>query len=83
MDYDENWGIAFSRVTDYFSSLGDVDKTSDTSFVFRSAEITLEQLPDRRMGSLRFPRTRVCITGDADADEIHRRFYYRFLSAGG
>ena len=83
MDHDENWGIAFARVTDYFSSLRDVKRISDTSFVFRTAEITLEELPDKLMGSLHFPRTRICITGGADADEIYRRFFYRFLSAGG
>lgn len=83
MNYDENWGIAFTRIDDFFSSQSDVERTGDCVFSYGDATIQLEELSEKRMGSLYFPRTRVRIAGDVDADEIHRRFYFRFLSAGG
>ena len=82
MDYDEIWGISFPRVSGYFASLGDVEKHSDSFFTFGNARIELEELPEKKMGSMRIARTNVKITG-TDADEIYRRFYLRFLSAGG
>ena len=83
MDYDETWGIAFNRVSEFFSAQGDVEKTDDCLFRYKDSRIELEELPDRHNFSMRIAQTRVKITGGADADEIHRRFYMRFLSAGG
>ena len=83
MNYDENWGIAFARVDEFFASQRDVERIGGRSFVFGNAHIELMELPEKRIASLRMARTRVIITGEADADEIYRRFYYRFLSAGG
>lgn len=83
MDYNENWGIAFPRVSEFFSQQSDVLAENACVFRYKDARIELEELPEKRMGSLRLARTRVTISGGTDADEIHRRFYLRFLSAGG
>ena len=83
MNYDEIWGIAFYRVSEYFSAQGDVEKMSACTFRYGDAAVELEALPDKHIGSMIIAQTRVKITGCADADEIHRRFYMRFLSAGG
>ena len=83
MKYDEIWGIAFKRVSEFFSLQSDVEKVNDAVFRYASASVELEALPDKHMGSMIIAQTRVKIDGGADADEIHRRFYMRFLSAGG
>lgn len=83
MDYDEIWGIAYSRINDFFSLQSDVSKTDEHLFQYKAATIELEELPDRWNFSMRIAQTRVKITGGPDADEIHYRFYMRFLSAGG
>lgn len=83
MNYDETWGIAFRRISEYFSQQSDVEKTDEHIFRYKDSKIELEELPDRLLFSMRTAQTRVKITGDADADEIHQRFYIRFLSAGG
>lgn len=83
MGYDENWGIALARIDEFFSAQSDVARVGERSFLFGNARIELEELPEKRMASLRMARTRVMITGDEDADKIYRRFYLRFLSAGG
>ncbi len=83
MDYDGNWGVQFARIDSFFSSQSGVARMSDCSFSFGDAKIELEELPEKRMGSLRMARTRVRIIGGSDADEIYQRFFMRFLSAGG
>ena len=83
MKYDEIWGIAYPRVSEFFSAQSDVEIISDGAFRYGDAAVELEALPDKHMGSMIIARTRVRIEGGADADEIHRRFYMRFLSAGG
>ena len=82
MNYNEIWGIAFSRISKYFSTQEDVESFGPRSFKFKDAVIELEELPDKALGSMRVCQTRVTISGE-DAEEIHRRFYLQFLSAVG
>ena len=79
---DEIWGIAFARVCEFFSEQRNVIRENEQCFMYKNTRIELERQPDRKMGSLVFPRTRVVIRGE-EAEEIYRRFYLRFLSAGG
>ena len=83
MNYSELWGIPFSRISEYFSAQNDVETISDRAFRYKDADIELEKLPDKHLGSMIIAQTRVNITGGAEADDIHKRFYMRFLSAGG
>lgn len=83
MNYDETWGVSFKRISEFFSTQDDVEKMDDRSFRYKDSSIRLEKLPDRINFSMRTLQTQVKITGDADADDIHHRFFMRFLSAGG
>lgn len=82
MEYDEVWGIAADRIRDFFLSQSDVIHDGE-NFVCGNARITVEPLPDNTMLPWRLPRSRVCICGGSDAEPIHKRFFMRFLSAGG
>ena len=83
MDYNETWGIEYSRAAAFFDGQTDVLCEAEGRYRYGEAEITLTRLPDKQLGSLHFARTELAIRGGADADEVHRRFYLRFLSAGG
>ena len=83
MVLDENWGIPLNRIAGFFSGEPDVTNC-DGVFLFGHCRITLTVLPGHRLGPWEMPLTRVRMEGpDADVQTIHRRFYLRFLSAGG
>ena len=83
MMLDENWGIPMDRISDFFSTEPDVTAQDDI-FLFGDCRITLTALPGHRLGPWEMPLTRVQMEGpDEDVQTIHRRFYLRFLSAGG
>ena len=83
MVLDENWGIPMDRIAGFFA--GEPDVTAQGGiFLFRDCRITLTTLPGHRLGPWEMPLTRVRMEGpDEDVQTIHRRFYLRFLSAGG
>lgn len=84
MEYRENWAISFERVSQYFAGQADVKQVRPGHFCFDDVRIALTRLPDGLLAGGALPRTEVHITGpDAAAKEIHRRFFLRFLSAGG
>ena len=80
---DENWAVAPERVSAFFCEQTDVLPEGD-GFRYRSCMISLIPLSGHAMGKWEIPRTRVFFEGgDADVQEIHHRFFLRFLSAGG
>ena len=83
MRTDENWAVAPERIAAFFREQPDVHADGD-GFHYRSCAITLESIPGKSMGKWAIPRTRVIMDGDdADVRKIPRRFFLRFLSAGG
>ena len=83
MILDKNWGIPMDRIEGFFSAQPDVARCGDV-FFFEECRITLTALPGIQLGSLEIPLTRVLMEGpDEDVETIHRRLYFRFLSAGG
>ena len=66
--YDEIWAVDARRVEAFFKEYPD--------------DVTVTSLPDRQLGSMTMPQTRIVITGD-NADELYRRFYISFMTAGG
>lgn len=66
--YDEVWAVDSERVKKFFKDHPD--------------EVTVEKLPDRSLGSMTMPQTRLMIRGDNE-DELYRRFYLSFITAGG
>lgn len=70
-EYDEVWAVDAKRIERFFLDLGDT-----------AGNVRVIALPERRVGMLAFPQTRVIIAGE-DAEEIHRKFALNFMSAGG
>lgn len=66
--YDEVWAVDADRIEAFFRE--------------DPGDVTVIPLPDRRLGSMVMPQTRIIITGE-NADELYRRFYLSFMTAGG
>ena len=66
--YDEVWAVDAGRIETFFKD--------------HSNDVTVIPLPDRTLGSMTMPQTRIIITGDK-ADELYQRFYLSFMTAGG
>jgi len=68
MVYDEVWAVDAERIRAFFRE--------------NSGDVTVIPLPDRTLGSMTVPQTRIIISGE-NADELYRRFYLSFMTAGG
>lgn len=66
--YDEIWAADAERIKAFF---GD-----------RCDDVTIIPLPDRALGPMIVPQTRIIISGE-NADELYHRFYLSFMTAGG
>lgn len=84
MEYKENWGVPCGRVRDFFASQSDVESLGGGSFRHGDCLITVKPLPERGSGPFRGKRTSVEMSGpEEETERIHKRFFLRFLSAGG
>lgn len=68
MMHDEIWAVDANRVKAFFRDNSD--------------DVTIIPLPEKRLRSMVLPQTRIIITGE-NADELYRRFYIAFVTAGG
>ena len=66
--YDEVWAVDAERVKAFFRE--------------NPGEVRTISLPDRKLGSMTMPQTRIIISGE-NADELYHRFYLSFMTAGG
>lgn len=66
--YDEIWAVDAARIEAFFSE--------------HPGDVTAIPLPYKTVGSMTLPQTRVIISGE-NADELYRRFYLSFMTAGG
>lgn len=83
MVIDENWALSIERAHAFFKEQNDVFPNSN-GYQFGSCQITLTEIPPKSNHPFAVPRTRLEIVGPMDeAKSIHRRFFLRFLSAGG
>lgn len=83
MTMDENWAIPAERVRQFFSQQPDVVRAGE-GFAYRDCRILLTPLRGQPLGQWELPRTHIQIEGGGEAvREIYRRFFLRFLSAGG
>lgn len=79
----EQWAIASERFDEFFCELEDVERNG-AGFTYRSCRISIEKLPERSVGGFSFPQTKISFEGeDEDVSCIYRRFFMRFVSAGG
>jgi len=83
MRRDENWAVNSGRIRAFFLEQPDV-REENGIFIFGKCSIILIPQNGNAMGKWEIPRTQVVIEGnDDDVQTIHRRFFLRFLSAGG
>ena len=83
MRRDENWGVDIDRIRAFFHQQPDVHEENGR-FIFGACAISLIPLDGSAMNRWRLPRTQIIFEGDeGDVQAIHRRFFLRFLSAGG
>jgi len=83
MRRDENWAIGIDRVRAFFRDQADV-REEDGLFIFGSCTIALIPQTAKAMNKWQIPRTQLIFEGDeSDVQAIYRRFFLRFLSAGG
>ena len=68
MMYDEVWAVDAVRIRTFFKGHND--------------DVTVIPLPDKTVGPMTIPQTRIIITG-VNAEELYRRFYLSFMTAGG
>ena len=66
--YDEVWAVDAKRIEAFFGE--------------NPGDVTVISLPDRTLGSMTMPQTGIIINGE-NADELYRRFYLSFVTAGG
>lgn len=79
-----DWAVSFDRVDGFLRSDPEIAPQTSGKYVYKACEITLERLPDRRLGSLVFPQSRVELSGaDEDVEKIYRKLLLQFASAGG
>ena len=83
MGIDETWAISADRIALFFAQQPDVVRTPE-GFAFRDCRIRLTPVSRKVLGQWTLPSTLVELSGSReDVDAIHRRFFLRFLSAGG
>lgn len=82
MKINENWAVSHERIAEFFLQQQDVSG-GDGILKYHDSVITLTA--DRgSIGSIEIPRTQVTIEGpEEQVNEIYKRFFLRFLSAGG
>ena len=83
MRRDENWAVEVGRIRAFFRQQADVHE-EDGRFISGSCIITLIPRTESAMNKWQLPRTQIIFEGsEDDVEAIHRRFFLRFLSAGG
>ena len=80
---EENWAIDPERVRAFFEELPDAEAVDD-SFQINGCRVILTPASGTLLGKWTMPRTIIRFEGDEEAVEaLYRRFFLRFLSAGG
>ena len=66
--HDEIWAVDAERIRVFFRG--------------RDRDVRIIPLPDRKMGPVAVPQTRIIIGGE-EADELYHAFFLHFMTAGG
>jgi len=82
MTVNENWAVSTARIQQFFSEQDDM---SFEHGVYKFGDCTITLTPDTgSIGAISVSRTQVCFEGpDEQVKDIYKRFFLRFLSAGG
>lgn len=87
MIYDETWSYSYDRIEQYLSDCGaargevSCDSSDGSVYLLENCEVTISPLPERTVGKLSLPQTRIRISGPGSEDFYHG-FYLHFLSGG-
>lgn len=80
MEYNEIWGIPANYVHDFLRR--ETTQLAENQYKYKECLISLTVLPPK--GLLRIPQTQVVFKGSCEhTEEIHKKFFLNFLSAGG
>ena len=83
MIIEENWAIDPKRVRDFFASQPDGVQTPE-GVAINGCTVSLQETEGSLIGKWAIRRTCVRFEGEeAAVKEVYRRFFLRFLSAGG
>ena len=83
MIIEENWAVDPDRVRSFFAEQPDA-ATIPEGFAVGGCTVTLSEAEGSLLGKWAIRRTNVRFEGDeAAVKEVYRRFFLRFLSAGG
>ena len=88
MKFDEIWAYSIDRIYEYFVACGAERCQEVMGFVLDGVQIRLTSMPDRKVGQLSFPQTRVVMEAesnmipDENVERVHHAFYLNFLSGG-
>ena len=82
MTINENWAVSSERIAEFF------DEQTDVLFcggVYKYSDCTITLTPvTGNTGTIPVLRTQVCFEGpEEQVTAIYKRFFLRFLSAGG
>lgn len=81
MEYNEIWAVSTGQAEEFFQQNPAV-QYDGSNYFYKNCIITIEKLPEREI--LKIPQTRIVMSGqDSDTEEIHKKFFLHFLSAGG
>ncbi len=84
MEYNEIWAVDMARMERFFLSLEGAEAAAGGVIRCGKCDVRLTPLSGHPVGPLEVPRTRVEISGeDEEARDLYRRFFLRFISAGG
>ena len=80
---DVNWAVDPQRVQAFFAAQPGAQATED-GFYLEGCRVRLTAVPGTLLGKWPITRTRLCFEGEPDGvEEVYRRFFLAFLSAGG
>lgn len=84
MTVQENWALSTARIKEYLQGFNEARQISASRYQIGGCELSLQELPESRVGSYSFPRTLVTFSGEEkDVARFHRQFMLRFLTLGG
>ena len=83
MIIEENWAVDPQRVRAFFTEQPDMSEIPE-GFIISGCTVKLSEAEGSLLGKWTIQRTRVRFEGDeVSVKEVYRRFFLRFLSAGG
>jgi len=83
MTIDENWAVSHGRIEEFFIDTVGAKKDGET-LRSSSCEIRLEAVEALMLGRWPTVRTHIVMTGpEEELRPMYRRFFLRFVSAGG